>query len=467
MPTKIDILIHSLIRGDNDPNGSDWAAAFSKYLNTILTKLLGGPAQIELSSSLSEGNELSEAILDKVKVVVVLDAVQSESDPEAVDFLRFLANWQHFSNRVFKVRKSWSSENEGCEELKGLISFDLDVEDDKSVLSEHFWMKLVDLAYEIKRQLQAEDSDDVSTSTVYLALTSPEQAPIRDVIYRELRRHGYQVLPNRALPKENDALETAIEEYLKKSILSIHIIGENAIDRDSIISGDEEVATVVDIQNTVASRYCDRHNDKFQRLIWFSPELGMDSEEQLLYIERLKRDTKALIGAELIQTPLEKLKSIIKRRLKLIAEGHLQDNEVVSNSDKLKVYLICDKEDEDKSKMLRGWLEDHGYEVLLPSFDGKQLSLLHSHRRNLAVCDAALIYHGHQNARWVQMKMLDLLKAPGYGRTKPMLAQGLFLAEKDLKVKPNAQLKNLTVLDPGELSQDQLGPFFKKLNKDG
>lgn len=467
MPTKIDILIHSLKTGDNDPNGGGWAASFSRYLNTILTKLLGGPAHIELSSSLPDGEKLSQAILGQVKVVVVLDAQESERDTEASSFLLDLVNWQHFSNRVFKVRRSWVSEDEGCEELNSHIPFNLEIEEENAVLSEQFWMKLVDLAYEIKRRLQAGDSEDPSTSTVYLALTSPEQEPIRDVIYRELRRHGYQVLPNRALPKATDALENAIEQYLKKSILSIHIIGENSIDRDSIISGEEEIATVVDIQNSVASRYCDRHNDKFQRLIWFSPDLGVDSEEQLLYIERLKRDTKALIGAELIQTPLEKLKSIIKRRLKLIAEGQLQSAEVVSNSDQLKVYLICDKEDEDKSKMLKGWLEDHGYEVLLPSFDGKQLSLLHSHRRNLAICDAALIYHGHQNARWVQMKMLDLLKAPGYGRTKPMLAQGLFLVEKDLKVTPNAQLKNLTVLDPGELSQDQLGPFFKKLNKDG
>src|SRR5713101_5453531 len=39
------------------------------------------------------------------------------------------------------------------------------------------------------------------------------------------------------------------------------------------------------------------------------------------------------------------------------------------------------------------------------------------------------------SAQWVEMKLMDLLKAPGYGRTKPWLAQAVYIAPPDHRRK--------------------------------
>ena len=37
----------------------------------------------------------------------------------------------------------------------------------------------------------------------------------------------------------------------------------------------------------------------------------------------------------------------------------------------------------------------------------------------------ALIYKGDVNDQWVRMKILDILKAPGFGRNKPILGKAI------------------------------------------
>lgn len=43
-----------------------------------------------------------------------------------------------------------------------------------------------------------------------------------------------------------------------------------------------------------------------------------------------------------------------------------------------------------------------------------------THINNLRSFDTAIIYKGKVNEQWVRMKILDLLKAPGLGRNKPI-----------------------------------------------
>ncbi len=43
--------------------------------------------------------------------------------------------------------------------------------------------------------------------------------------------------------------------------------------------------------------------------------------------------------------------------------------------------------------------------------------------------DFALVYQGHVNDQWVKMKLLDLLKAPGFGRRKPILNKGVVVSK--------------------------------------
>ena len=67
-----------------------------------------------------------------------------------------------------------------------------------------------------------------------------------------------------------------------------------------------------------------------------------------------------------------------------------------------------------------------GYHVILPIFEGELLELRKHHIENLKNLDAAIIYKGKVNEQWVRMKVLDLLKAPGFGRKKPIIGKAIF-----------------------------------------
>ena len=43
-------------------------------------------------------------------------------------------------------------------------------------------------------------------------------------------------------------------------------------------------------------------------------------------------------------------------------------------------------------------------------------------------CDAVLIYYGNADRSWVDMKLMNLMKAPGYGRENPFTAKTVYLA---------------------------------------
>ncbi len=49
------------------------------------------------------------------------------------------------------------------------------------------------------------------------------------------------------------------------------------------------------------------------------------------------------------------------------------------------------------------------------------------HIDNLRTFDAAIIYKGKVNDQWVRMKVLDLLKAPGLGRNKPIKGKAVVM----------------------------------------
>jgi hypothetical protein len=71
-------------------------------------------------------------------------------------------------------------------------------------------------------------------------------------------------------------------------------------------------------------------------------------------------------------------------------------------------------------------MERSGFRVIMPEFEGELLELRKKHIENLRSFDVAIIYQGRVNEQWVRMKALDILKAPGFGRKKPIVGKALF-----------------------------------------
>src|SRR5690606_2483894 len=266
-----------------------------------------------------------------------------------------------------------------------------------------------DLAYDIYDTLlqlkgveaKGEVKNIYKRKTIYLAETGHDLSVQRNIIKRELQRHGYIVTPNQTLPGNIHDLEKIVKRDLEDASLSIHLIGAAY---GEIPDGSDR--SIVDLQNRYAAEKSQRvGKEHFTRLIWISPVLVNASDRQRAFIDSIKRDTEAQEGAEILQTPLEDFKNIMREEL-LEADEKKALDETGGKS----VYLVHDRVDHQEVKPIIEAIEKSGYKVLIPAFEGELLDLRQKHINNLRNFDTAIIYKGKVNDQWVRMKVLDLLK---------------------------------------------------------
>lgn len=452
MTFKIDILI-IYADADNQPNdyGKGWVSEFKRFLELMLIQVLGEKPNILLKS---EHDSVTASDMKEVGTLVPVMSPEFIESGECLDTLEeFYKTVSNEQQRVFKVIKKPLTIEEQPTKLRDLIGFNLyninldsgeatDYEDFFSLEAEQdFWMKMVDLAYDIHECLillkqkgaKSGIKPIFSRRSIYLAETGHDLTIQRNIIKRELQRHGYKVLPDRNLPVNVTQLKSEIKREVEESSLSIHLIGNSY---GEIPEGSDR--SIVDIQNQLAAEKSAALKDKseFSRLIWISPRLQNASEKQLAFIESIKRDLASTEGAEILQTPLEDFKNIVREELIEVGidkKLNKRDIEKADLNGKAKVYVLYDKTDEKEVEPIRKFIEEAGYNVLIPTFKGELLDLRQHHIANLRNFDAAIIFQSKVNDQWVRMKLLDLLKAPGFGRSKPIQGKAI-LSKKEKKM---------------------------------
>src|SRR5262245_50446203 len=325
-----------------------------------------------------------------------------------------------------------------------------------------YWSKFEDLAWDIHELIKFLETPEppaakASGATIYLAETTSDLAEQRDKVRRELTQYGHTILPNKALPLEAGAFQNAVREYLQSSQLSVHLIGEYY----GVIPEKEPERSIVRLQQELAvERGDDAH---FSRLIWLPPGLQPKDEKQQKFVVDLQNSFSSHNGSELLQVKLEDLKTIIQAKLtpkpKPVA--------VESNGcGPARVYLICDKQDIASVEPLQNCLLDRGYEAILPLLDGSDPEVFDDHKENLLLCDAVLIFQGNASEGWLRMKLRELLKLPGYGRTAPLIGKAIYIGGPASPMKDRFKtldariIRNYDNFDPASLE-----PFIDDINK--
>lgn len=483
MNFEIDVLILFADADDKpaDKNNTGWVSQFKRFLELMLTQVLGEKPNILLKG---EFDALTAPNLDQVATVATVLSNDFIQSGQCLDHLESF--YQQVKNqpaiqrqRVFKVFKSPLSVQQQPPRLREQIGYEmyqLDAESGEvreytdyfsTEAERQYWMKMVDLAYDIYDTLLAltgeASSAEVKTlyrrKTIYVAETGHDLAVQRNIIKRELQRHGYVVLPRHTLPGRLHDLEQTVLKDLQASDLSIHLIG--AAYGEIPLGADN---SVVDIQNRLAaekSLQAREQNNTFSRLIWISPNLANASEKQRSFIEKIKRDTEAQEGAEILQTPLEDFKNIMREEL--LDDG---DPVVLSEESRRCVYLVHDRSDQQAIQPITELIQSSGFSVLVPDFDGELLELRKKHINNLKYFDVAVIYNGHVNEQWVRMKVLDLLKAPGFGRKKPVIGKAVIFApgtSADLDDFKNQQLH--IIQGDQQASLESLKTYLQEFNR--
>lgn len=456
-----------------------WIDNFRKFLDVILQQILGDKPLI-LGYNNIEKPLKSELIKAAVFVSILSPEYVKCTDcvEEVEDYIS--NNPMTYSDHFFKVIKFPVLPTEQPDKILTLLSYNLydvdtfsgDVKEFEDFFSSDaqrkFWLKLVDLAYDIatviknSRELNLTVSKNLKSKTVYLAEVGADLQMHRDSIKRELIRHGFRVLPDRTLPSTKAGLEVAIKRDLEESMLSIHLIGDYYGD---LIPGTE--MSVLDFQNELAavqsslwSSMAFDSNAYFNRLIWISPDAEFLNDKQKIFVENIRRHIESVEDSEIIQSPIEGFKTTVLEFL-LGFEKHLKS--ISNNTEKVGkiVYMMYDEIDEFEAKQISEFLKFQNFDVISPKFKGNLLDLRETHLENLKICDFGFIYLNSVNDLWVKMKYLDLLKAPGLGRTKSEISKALIVGKNAKSRIESIQEFEIPVFQHSDTEQNELLNFLK------
>ena len=460
MALDVDILIIFADR-DNEPSANGdtaWVSQFRTFLEFMLTQVLSEKPKILLKG---EYDTMTAPNLDNVATLVPIlsrDFIQSTTCLEHLS--KFDKATNKDAQRIFKVVKHPVPHREHPEILRQHIGYDLyQLDPDSDEVKEYssyfsaeaerqYWMGIVDLSYDIAEALLGlkQSSPELGVKslfdpkTVYLAEVGHDLSVQRNIIRRELQRNGYTVLPTQTLPSAVSEIERTVRRDLENCSMSIHLIGNNY---GNIL--EDGSRSVTDLQHTLAaekSQEASRKSATFQRLIWISPNLSHTSERQKSFIETIKRDVELQEGAEILETPLEDFKNIIREELLESIE-----RKAVKETGGRAIYLLYDEGDHDDVETYVDVIKKSGFNVLIPAFKGELLEQRIKHMENLRALDAAIIFKGKTNDQWVRMKALDIMKAAGFGRKKPIVAKAILAPANEVLNRQAFDGQNFRFID--------------------
>ncbi|MFT4735030.1 MAG: hypothetical protein ACI9K1_001988, partial [Arcticibacterium sp.] len=292
----------------------------------------------------------------------------------------------------------------------------------------------------------------------YLAETGQDLTGARNIIKRELSRHGFELYPKLNNFQTLKDWKNSITEDLKLCTFSIHLVGASygRLPKNSEVS-------IMDLQNEMAATYAEVQAD-FSRLIWITPALKNASEKQKSFIHNIKRDSHASAGAEVLQTSLEDFKNTLWEE---ILEGglsrKLRKPSIISTSSKPRIYLIYDSVDKVHANLIKQQLDKYEIEILEMPTEGDLMRLRNQHVDYLKQMDGAIVIQDAVNDQWVHMKLLDLLKAPGFGRNQPILGRLMLssTSEKSINLYEKKYQVQATLLE----NKTGVADFIKELSK--
>ena len=471
-----------------------WISQFHRILEVRLGQLLGEAPRIWRDPKLKGSDLFDDALVreftDSKVLVSVLTPRYVKSEwciRELEEFNRSAAakEGNEFSDkgRIFKIVKTPVPPEELPANLVQIFSrilgfefFDIDSETgrireyDESFGSEakqRFFERVYDVAHEISQLLRSLNQDPSKAKRepaegkiVYLAETTADLQSQRNTLKRELQDRGHTVLPDYSLPVTRLELEEAVRGMIEKSHLAIHLVGS----RFGFIPEEADQSVVV-IQNQLAAE-CSVGKG-LQRFIWMPAQLQPKDERQSAFLKTLETDSRTIAGAEILQDSLVELRRMVIDRLSP-QRIEVESKPRTAKEGPATVYLICDQRDEEAIEGIEDFFFDQGMEVVTSSFEGDESEVTQTHRRSLQACDGVLIYYGAGSKSWVEMKLMDLLQAPGYGRDKPFKSQLVYVAPPVDRRKERFRTHRAEIVcQPGESFEalETLKTFAEKLRQ--
>jgi TIR domain-containing protein len=473
-----------------------WVANLHRALEVRVAQLLGKPPHIWRDPKLSGNDMFAETLVDHLKRAAILITIISPRYLKSEWTLRELNEFWHAAEaqggihvrnkaRVFKVLKTPVSLDRTPAELRTLIGYEFfKVDPETGKIREldeifgpdahrDFWIRLDDLAHDICDLLEAMEGgngNDASPPQTVAAPVPPRPSTtpgaiflaettnaLKEQLKRDLRQHGYIVLPDHMLPHVAEEARAAIREDLSRCRMSIHLIGKNY----SVVP-EGGVESLIEIQHELATERA--QHGEFSRLLWIPSGQKVDDERQQKVVERLRLDPRIKENADLLETFFEDLRSLMQEWLTRERTPAAAPAAAAAGGAARRVYLIADQRD---AELITPWADalfEQDLEVIRPIFDGDEAEIREYHEDSLSTCDGVLIFYGAANELWLRRKLREVQKSAGYGRTKPSPIVGICLVAPRTPEKERFRTHEALVAPQWEgVSPDSLSPFIAHL----
>jgi len=453
---------------DNNAGQNGWVARFHKDLQIELDDLLGREAVVWRDNKMGFGTVLADSISEHLSKTKVLLCVLSPAYIKSNWCRRELEEFRCLAektgglkvgeqSRIIPVVKTPIDQDAlGFGETIFCEFFDTDdvagapqtfSPDENGYKHQIYKQKMRQIAWSITQVLNALPDNNRAdlARTIYLAETSNDIATERNRVKQELEDRKLIVLPAEPLPR-NDAAEYAaiVEQNLAHSFLSIHLLGRNY----GLIPEGANGRSIVQIQNDLAAKRSSTDNS-FRRVIWIPKDLANAEATQIEFLDSLRTDDNALTGAEIVERHFEDLKT---RLLQLLIKGPAKRE----TDNLVRIYLMCDSQDEESLELVGRFLFQKGYEVILPP---EKSGMLKYHKKSLLSCDAALTIYGKVGFDWVQERYVDSVdKVKGWGREARISLRAILPTAPETFRKKQLFFQQAKILSPcyNELSREAL-----------
>ena len=475
------------------PDQQGWITRFHTSLEALLSMRLGQKAEIWRDHKLAGNDIFSDEIISQFPKTAVLVSVVSERylkskwcTDEVREFCKAAEQSAGLSIenkcRIVKILKSPLESDEPLPTvMKALLGYQFyHLDEDNTPLeldpaygaemAQKYNVRMAKLAWEIAQilKLMAKTGSacppvaetQSSRPVVYLAECSYDQRDARDAIDAELKCHGYRVLPDNQLARDEATYVAQVTELLEKCSLSVHLIGNNY---GAVPDGPSQKSIVV-LQNELAMQLSRKRG--LRRIIWLPDGTTSKHQEHSDFILQLQTNPEAQFGADLItSTQREIIKGAIHAALQKLQGTPAS----AARSAQKMIYLICDERDRKSTIPLRKFLVSRGYEVELPVFEGDAATVRQANQDLVQQSAGVLVFYGEGGDAWKRSIDSELRKFSGTrDAATPFpvftcLAAPETNAKRDLVDMEEPDLLNCL----GGFSEEAIQPFLRALERSG
>jgi hypothetical protein len=437
------------------PEQKGWISRFHATLEALLSMRLGQPARIWRDDKLKGNDVFAEEIVDQFTHTAVLVSVLTprylNSDWCTREVREFCNRAERSGGvvvenkaRVFKVLKAPVDTQDALPAVvKDVLGYEFFTLEDGAPLeldpvygerfAQDYNRKVGKLAWDVAQLLKkleagrdavgdGQGHEATAGPAIYLAECSYDRRDTREALEGDLRRHGYTVLPDQQLPRDQAEYVAAVEGLLARCRLAVHLVGAGY---GAVPDGPGQKSVVV-LQNELAVRRS--KSGALSRVIWLPEGTDSNQAEQKAFVHALHHDPEVQFGADLITDDFEALKNAIHATLKKLERHEAGPATAQSAAGRRVIYLICDEKDRKATVPVRKYFREHALDVFLPTFAGDATSVREAHQNLIATCDAVMLFYGAGDEAWKRTIDHDLKKMAGYREGRPVLARCTYLA---------------------------------------